>query len=482
MLDIQELVLVSPEIWLLAMGCVILIADLFVTDKNRTVTFLLSQVTLVGAIYLTIRTQWNQGDLALSDAYIVDNVSVVLKVAMYGLTFLAFLYARTYLARNDILKGEFFTLSMFSVLGMSVLASAHSLLTVYMGLELMSLCLYALVAFDRDNPRASESAMKYFILGALSSGMLLYGMSMVYGATGSLDIGQIALQAQFNSDSVLLLFGLTFMLVGVAFKFGAVPFHMWVPDVYQGAPTPVTLFLGTAPKVAAVAMFMRLFVDGLGTLQPADSNFPHWHEMLILLSVLSLAVGNLFALVQTSIKRLLAYSTISHIGFIFLGFIANSPEGYGAALFYAITYAITAAGGFALVIHLGRQGYEIDAIDDFKGLFQRDAMAAWAALLFMFSMTGIPGTVGFFAKLQVLSAVVDEGLVWLAIVAVIFSVIGAFYYLRVLKATFFDAPADGAAELASPAGFRMTLAVNGLAVLLLGIFPGALLGVCLNVF
>jgi NADH-quinone oxidoreductase subunit N len=467
--------LAMPEIWVGAMACVILIADLFVPGKDRATSFWLSLITLAVAAWLTIDRQWGVEALTFSDSYVADSLAAILKVSIYGLAALAFVYARGYLKQRDLLQGEFFVLGLFGVLGMMVMSSAYSLLTAYMGLELLSLCLYAMVAFNRDSKAASEAAMKFFILGALSSGMLLYGMSMLYGVTGTLDLPAIAGAAAEAGDNILFVFGLVFMLVGVAFKFGAVPFHMWIPDVYEGAPTPVALYIGTAPKVAALALFMRLLAEGLAALQD------QWQLMLVILAVLSLIVGNLFAVVQTNIKRLLAYSTISNVGFILLGLIAGTDAGYAAALFYVITYALTVAGTFAILILLSRRGFEAERVDDLKGLFRRDGWAAFALLLMMFSMTGVPGTVGFYAKLLVLQALVDVGLVWLAVFAVVFAVIGAFYYLRVLKVAFFDAPEDTHA-LEVSGGFRVVLAGNALAVLLLGIFPGALIAACVAAF
>ncbi len=326
---------------------------------------------------------------------------------------------------RGIFRGEFYVLGLFAVLGMLVLVSAHNLLTVYLGLELLSLSLYALVAFNRDSAPASEAAMKYFVLGALASGMLLYGISMLYGATGSLDIERVAAAiASPGEKDIILVFALCFIVVGLAFKFGAVPFHMWIPDVYHGAPTPVTLFIGSAPKIAAFAMAMRVLAEALGGLSAS------WQEMLIILAVLSLAIGNVIAIAQTNIKRMLAYSTISHVGFLLLGLLAGTPEGYSAALFYAITYALTAIGGFGMIILLSRAGFEADRLDDFKGLNDRSPWFAFMMLILMFSLAGVPPTVGFYAKLWVLQAVIHVDLLWLALAGVFFSIIGAYYYLR----------------------------------------------------
>lgn len=467
--------LAMPEIWVGAMACVILMTDLFIPGRDRVITMWLSVLTLAVAAWLTYDRQWGVQALTFSDSYVADNLAVVLKMSIYAMAALAFVYAQRYLKQRGLLHGEFFVLGLFGVLGMMVISSASSLLTAYIGLELLALCQYALVAFNRNSRLAAEAAMKYFVLGALSSGMLLYGMSMLYGVTGSLDLTVIATAAAEAGDNILYVFGLIFMLVGIAFKFGAVPFHMWIPDVYEGAPTPVTLYIGTAPKIAALALFLRLLAEGLGALQD------QWQLMLVILAVLSLIVGNLFAIVQSNFKRLLGYSTISHIGFILLGLVAGTDQGFGAALFYVVTYAITAAGTFAIIILLSREGFEGDRLDDLKGLFRRDGWAAFALLLMMFSMTGVPGTVGFYAKLLVIQALVDAGMIWLAVFAVVFAVIGAFYYLRVLKIAFFD-PVEDTQALQASGGFRAVLTGNALAVLLLGIFPGSLIAVCLAAF
>ncbi|KAB7628438.1 NADH-quinone oxidoreductase subunit NuoN [Alkalilimnicola sp. S0819] len=471
--EMPDFGLALPEIWLLCAACVILVVDLFSASRTRAATFYLTQLSLAVAAWLAWNSQWlAEPGMSFSGHYMADRLGVMLKLGIYGLSALAFAYARNYLLVRNLLKGEFFLLGLFGVLGMSIMASAHSLLTLYMGLELLALCQYALVVIDRESRGASEAAMKYFVLGALASGMLLYGMSMIYGVSGSLYLADVAAAAGGADESMLFAFGLVFLVVGVAFKFGAVPFHMWVPDVYQGAPTPVTLYLGTAPKVAAVALFLRLIGDGLGPLME------QWQTMLIILAVLSLAVGNLFALVQDNLKRMLAYSTVSHVGFVLLGLIAGTEEGYAAALFYALTYGITAAGAFGMIVLLSRRGFEAELMSDFKGLARRNGYLGIVLLLLMFSMTGVPGTVGFYAKLLVVKSVVDVNMIWLAVFAVIFAVVGAFYYLRLLKMAFFDEPEDEQAIEAS-AGQQIVMAGNGFAVLALGIFPGGLMALCL---
>lgn len=474
--EMPQFALAAPEIWLGVMVCVVLIADLFDRSQEGRIAFFLTQVTLLVAIWLAISTHWGgDREITFNGMYVSDSLAAVLKVAIAGLAAVTLGYSRDYLRQRELLKGEFYMLTLIATLGMFVMASASSLLVLYVGLELLSLSLYAMVAFDRDSRIGAEAAMKYFVLGALSSGMLLYGMSMIYGASGSLLIDDIAARAAAGDNLLLMAFGMTFALVGIAFKFGAAPFHMWIPDVYQGAPTAVTAFLGSAPKIAALALFLRLLADGLGQLHD------QWQVMAIILAVGSLAVGNLFALLQTNFKRMLAYSTISHIGFLFLGLIAGTDEGYAAALFYAISYGIMAAGGFGMIILLSRKGFEAEMIDDMRGLNDRHSGYALVMLLLMFSMTGIPGTVGFYAKWLVLQALVDAGMVWLAVIAVIFAVIGAFYYLRVLKAVYFDR-VESPAPLEAPMGPRVVVAANGGLVLLLGLFPDTLIAICRAAF
>jgi NADH-quinone oxidoreductase subunit N len=470
-LDSSEFLSVLPEIFVLSMACIILVLDLFLHDKERVISYWLTQITLVLAAVITLSLAPDEKLLLFFGTFIADPMAAALKVFIYLITGLAFLYSRHYLALRGLFKGEFYVLGLFGMLGMMVMVSAHSLLTIYLGLELLSLSLYALVAFNRDTYSCSEAAMKYFVLGALASGMLLYGMSILYGLTGTLDIELIAGTLAQQESTVPMVFALTFIVVGIAFKLGAVPFHMWVPDVYQGAPTPVTLYIGSAPKIAAFAMIMRLLAESLGSLQP------EWSGMLVALAVLSLAIGNVVAIAQTNLKRMLAYSTISHVGFLLLGILSGTQQGYAAAMFYIITYALMAAGAFGMIILLSRAGFEADEIDDFKGLNQRNPWFALIMLILMFSMAGVPPTVGFYAKLSVLQAVVGVDMVWLAAVAVFFSVIGAFYYIRLIKVMYFDT-AEDTQPLASQFDLRFGLTANGLAVLLLGLFPGSLMALC----
>jgi NADH-quinone oxidoreductase subunit N len=471
--QMPNLVPAIPEIFLLSMACIILIADLFFTDKNRVFTYLLSLLTLAVTAVLTVTLHSPEVVYTFSGSFVSDSMGDVLKVFVYLVTAVVFIYSRSYLMARNLFKGEFFVLGLFAVLGMMILISAHSLLTLYLGLELMSLSLYAMVALHRDSRNATEAAMKYFVLGALASGMLLYGMSLLYGVTGSLDIGalQNAVANIDESKSMVLGLGLVLVIVGMAFKLGAVPFHMWLPDVYHGAPTAVTLFIGTAPKIAAFAMVMRLLVEGLGGMHA------QWQDILIIMAVLSMAVGNIIAIAQTNIKRMLAYSTISHVGFLLLGILSGSQAGYSASMFYAIVYTLMALGGFGMILLLSRSGFEADNLNDFKGLNERSPWFAFIMMILMFSMAGVPPTLGFYAKLSVLQAVVGSGLTWLAIVAVVFSIIGVFYYLRVIKLMYFDKPED-THPIETSMDMKVVLSANGLGILALGFMPSSLIALC----
>lgn len=475
-LESTDYLLLAPEIFVLAMACGILVLDLFLTDRNRVLTYWLTQATLLGAFLITLNGGAGESQHAFGGTFISDPMADGLKLFIYLVTAAAFAYARPYLIARGLFKGEYYVLGLFGMLGMMVMVSASHFLTLYLGLELLSLSLYAMVAFNRDSYPCSEAAMKYFVLGALASGMLLYGISMVYGVTGTLDLQEVGLRLQaMEEPSLTLIFALCFLVVGLAFKLGAVPFHMWIPDVYHGAPTPVTLYVGSAPKIAAFAMVMRVLAESLQGLHG------DWQGMLVILAVLSIGIGNLIAIAQTNIKRMLAYSTISHVGFLVLGVLPGTAEGYGAAMFYAITYAIMSAGAFGIVILLSREGFEADELEDYKGLNARNPWYAFLMLVLMFSMAGVPPTVGFYAKLAVLQAVLRIDLVWLAIVAVSFSVIGAFYYIRVVKLMYFDEPLTQE-PLQGTADMRMVLSLNGLAVLGLGLFPGGLMALCASAF
>ena len=462
-----------PEIFLLSMACIILLADLFFTDKNRVFTYLLSLATLAITAALTVALHSAEPVYTFNGSFVSDSMGDVLKVFVYLVTTVVFIYSRDYLLDRKIFKGEYFVLGLFAVLGMMVLISAHNMLTLYLGLELLSLSLYAMVAFHRDSSDATEAAMKYFVLGALASGMLLYGMSLLYGITGTLDIGGVHTSVAGLGDSkkLVLGLGLVLVIVGMAFKLGAVPFHMWIPDVYHGAPTSVTLFIGTAPKIAAFAMVMRLLVEGLGDMQG------QWQGILIIMAVLSMALGNVIAIAQTNVKRMLAYSTISHVGFLLLGVLSGSQAGYSASMFYVIVYALMGMGGFGMIILLSRAGFEADQLSDFKGLNDRSPWFAFIMMILMFSMAGVPPTLGFYAKLSVLQAVVGSGLTWLAVVAVVFSIIGAFYYLRIIKLMYFDKAEDNQ-PIETSTDMKVVLSANALGILVLGLAPGSLLALC----
>jgi NADH-quinone oxidoreductase subunit N len=462
-----------PEIFLLSMTCIILLAVPYLSDKNRVFIYLLTLASLAVTAALTV-TMHNPAPVYTFDgSFVSDTMGDVLKVFVYLVSAVVFIYSRKYLLDRNIFKGEFYVLGLFAVLGMMVLISAHSMLTMYLGLELLSLSMYAMVAFHRDSKDATEAAMKYFVLGALASGMLLYGMSLLYGITGTLDIGGVhtAVAGLDASKKIVLGLGLVFVIVGMAFKLGAVPFHMWIPDVYHGAPTAVTLVIGTAPKLAAFAMVMRLLVEGLGDMHD------QWQDILMIMAILSMAIGNVIAIAQTNIKRMLAYSTISHVGFLLLGILAGSQVGYSASMFYAIVYALMAMGGFGMIILLSRAGFEADKLSDFKGLSQRSPWFAFIMMILMFSMAGVPPTIGFYAKLSVLQAVVNAGFTWLAVVAVIFSIIGVFYYLRIIKLMYFDKPED-TQPIESSADMKLVLSANGLGILFLGFAPSSLMAMC----
>ena len=463
-----------PEIFVLAMVSLILVIDAAVDDSKRYIAYVLSLVTVIGAAFLTARDFSAMPVLALGGLFIDDPLSDVLKLFLYLSVAVVMVYSRDYLRQRGLYKGEFFVLALFALLGMMVMVSASHFLTLYLGLELLSLSLYAMVALQRDSSIATEAAMKYFVLGALASGMLLYGMSMVYGVTGSLALADIAQNLSDGTDlRIPLVFGIVFIVSGLAFKLGAVPFHMWVPDVYHGAPTAMTLFIGSAPKIAAFAFVVRILGQGL------ESQVAEWRDMLVILAVLSMAVGNIAAIAQTNLKRMFAYSTISHMGFMLLGILAGSQNGYGSAMFYVLVYALMSLGGFGMILLLSRAGFEADKLEDFKGLNRRSPWLAFLMLLLMFSMAGVPPTVGFYAKLSVLQAVVEIGYVWLAVAAVLFSLIGAFYYLRIVKLMYFDTPHDTEAIAACPDA-RIMMSANGLAVLALGVLPQPLMAVCVH--
>ncbi len=501
--SIADLIPAYAEAWLLAAACAILVIDVLLPERRRGLTYWLALIALLGCALGTVVTGQLTGTLmtealtrpvyGFGRMFVVDYLGNLLKMLIYLSVAACLVYSRAYSADRGLFRGEYFALTLFSTLGMMVMVSANHFISLYLGLELMSLCLYALVALNRDSAPATEASMKYFVLGALSSGLLLYGMSMIYGATGTLEITEVARAVGANkSNQLILLFGLVFAVSGIAFKLGVAPFHMWIPDVYHGAPTSVTLLVSTAPKLAAFAMAVRILVNGTIGFDASDHISEtsvaltfNWQYMLVILSVLSMAIGNLAAIAQSNIKRMLAYSTISHMGFVLLGLLSgivggnalSAPDAYAAALFYAIVYVLMSLGAFGMVLLLSRAGFEAERIDDFKGLNARSPWFAFIMMLLMFSLTGVPPTVGFYAKVAVLQPVLAAGNVWLAVLAVMFSLVGAFYYIRIVKLMYFDEPQDSR-PLAPRADFSVLLSVNGLAMLILGILPQPLMQLC----
>ncbi len=473
-----QLILVAPEFWLLVMACAVMIVDLFVDEKRRGIIHMLAMLTLIFAVIITLRGDYLAADIqsvtAFNDSFIRDPMGDALKVTSFIIMGLVFTYSKLYLRNFNMFRSDFYTLSLFALLGVMLLISANSLLMAYLGLELISLSVYALVAFDRESGRGSESAMKYFVLGSMASGILLYGMSMIYGVTGSLVLTDIAeaIRSQ-GSDDILLIFGLVFVVAGITFKFGVVPFHMWIPDVYEGAPVATTLFISSVPKLAVFAMIYRVLDSGLGDLHM------HWQGMLTTLALLSIVLGNLAAIMQSNIKRMLAYSTISHMGFMLLGLLPGTAYGFGASMYYVIVYAVMSVASFGMVILLSTKGVEAERLDDFKGLNQRSPLYAAIMALVMFSMAGVPPMVGFWAKLMVIKAVIDADMMWLAIVAVVFAVVGAYYYLRVIWYMYFD-EAENESVVSAPVDFSAALTVNGMMIIGLGIFSGALISLCMS--
>ena len=473
--QVPNMLFALPEMVMLAMACVVLLFVAFTGNKKINWSYGLSQLSLF-LVLLTVLLSWGESGTTFSETYVKDGLSDILKVAICLINMCVLLYSVEYLRVRQLLQGEFYVLALFATLGMLILVSANHFLTLYLGLELLSLCLYAMVAMHRDSVMATEAAMKYFILGAIASGMLLYGMSIIYGITGSLMLQEVAtaIYASSSSDTILS-FALVFVIIGIGFKFGAVPFHMWLPDVYHGAPTAMTLFIAAAPKVTAFALLIRLLVDGLIDLQT------YWQPMLMLMAVLSMIIGNLVAIAQTNIKRMLAYSTISHVGFLLMGVLSGTEAGYVASLFYTLIYALMTLATFGVVLLMSRYGFEADNIDDYKGLSSQHPWLALLMMILMFSMAGIPPLAGFYAKLGVIKAVVDADMLAVALVAVVMSVIGAFYYLRVIKVMYFD-KTDEVHAFSYSGSAAFVLSVNTLLVLALGIFPGVLMSICSTVF
>ncbi len=475
-MNVMDFLPAAPEMTLLGLICVVLIADLFVDDDKRVVTFWLTMVSLAVTFWVLLTTAPAETTVVFHGAYVSDAMSQAMKLAIVGFVAVVFLYSRDYLRSNDLHKGEFYVLGLFGLLGMMIMVSAQNMLSMYLGLETLALSQYALVAFDRNNSNSAEAAMKYFVLGAIASGALLYGISWVYGVTGTLEFAAMAgaIAADPAMNSLPLWFGLAFLVVGIAFKFGAVPFHMWLPDVYEGARSPVTLYIASAPKVAALALLLRILVDGLGVVHDT------WADMIMVLAVLSLLVGNVVAIAQSNIKRMLGYSTIAHVGFILLAVFCGTPKGNAAALFYTLTYVVATLGAFGIIILLSRRGYDAELLSDFKGLNQRSPWTAFMMMLIMLSLAGIPPLVGFFGKLNVIDAVLSSGYTGLAILMVLASVVGAYYYLRVIWYMYFEENEDQAV-LQAATDTRVVLSLNAVAVLALGVVPGWLWALCVSV-
>jgi NADH-quinone oxidoreductase subunit N len=465
-----DLITALPELIVLFMAMLILLTGLFA--KNKIIIYALAQFTLFAAAFFTVGTHIPAVGYAFTGMFVDDTLSDVLKLMILLGTAVMFVYTRQYMQLRNMFRGEYYALVLFAVLGMMIMVSGQSMLTIYMGLELLSLCLYSLVALDRDNAKSSEAAMKYFVLGALASGMLLYGMSMIYGMTGSLNLADISSALQeANTKNPVLILGLVFIVAGLAFKFGAVPFQMWVPDVYQGAPTSITLLISSVPKFAAFAIAIRLLAQGL---QPMVAD---WQDMLLMMAVLSIAIGNLTAIAQTNLKRMLAYSTISHVGFLLFGLMSGSLNGYASSMFYISAYVLMTLAGFGMILLLSRKGFEAENLEDLKGLFQRSPWAAFLMLITMFSMAGVPPTIGFYAKFTVLQAALQAGYIWAVVFAVLMAVVGAFYYLRIVKLMYFDAPLDNA-RISAPIDMKFILSLNAIALLLLGLMPQTLMNIC----
>ena len=463
-----------PELVLTVVLFTVLLVDLWLNDKQRWITCTLSIIGLIITATAQFLVWKEQPQYAFHDMFVLDGMAQLAKICMYILVIALFIYSQSYLRAKNIYQGEFYTLTLFALLGMNIMVSACHFLTLYVGLELLSLALYALIALQRDSGRAAEAALKYFVLGALASGLLLYGISLIYGATGTLQLQQVLAASQSSANPWLLKLGVVFIVAGIVFKLGGVPFHMWVPDVYQGAPTAVTALVGTAPKIAATVFAFRILVYGLLT------QWESWRELLLILGIASLLVGNLAAIMQTNIKRMLGFSTVAHMGFILLALLAGQT-GCTAAIYYAITYALMASVAFAILMLLSGRDVECQNISDLAGLNQKNAWYAFLMLLAMFSMAGIPPLMGFYAKLAVIKALLAKGYLWVSVYAVIMSLIGAFYYLRVVKTMYF-----AAAESEDEPVFNMTklgktiLAINSLLLLLWGILPDRVISWCVQ--
>jgi NADH-quinone oxidoreductase subunit N len=477
--DTASLLVALPEIFLLSAIVVVLLLDLFLTKGFKQVTYYLTQISLFITGLLAFNLIGHPETIIFGNSFVLDDMASVFKVFMMGSAMVAMVYSRHYLTQHDLFRGEYFVLVLLSILGMMVMVSGYSLLTLYLGLEILSLSLYTLIAIARKRSGAIEAALKYFVLGAIASGLLLYGMSMIYGISGSLNISEISAFASnanlASRETLIINFGLVFLVIGIAFKLGAVPFHMWVPDVYQGSPTSVTMFISTVPKIAAVAMLVRLLVDGLGSMHA------YWSDLFMILALLSIALGSVVALMQTNIKRMLAYSTISHVGFVMLGFVTGVITGYGAAAFYILVYVLMSLAAFGVIILLNKKGFEAEEISDYKGLSKSSPWFALMMLVVMLSMAGVPPFIGFYSKFFILQQVISAGFVTVAIIAVIFAVISAYYYLQIIKSMYFN-DAEQELTIAAPMDMKLVLSINAILILVVGLFPDFWMKLALSLF
>lgn len=466
----------TPEMLVAFMACLILVVGLYLREEiAHRVSYTMSIGALIATAVLIMLSFNDVSVIAFNNMFVDDSLADLLKIFICLISAGVFVYSRRYNEDRDLFKGEYYVLGLFGVAGMMIMSSANHLLTMYLGLELMSLCMYAMIAFYRDNKLAVESAMKYFVLGALASSILLYGMSLLYGLTGSLELAVIATEiSKLEQNNIAVALAVVFIVVALAFKLGAVPFHMWVPDVYQGAPTSTTAFIGAAPKIAAFALTLRLLAGGLEELHPM------WQQMLIILALLSIAIGNIIAIAQDNLKRMLAYSTISHMGFFLCGILGGTAAGYSASLFYVLIYAVMSLAAFGFILYLATSVDESDRLEDLKGLSKRSPWSALLLLILMFSMAGIPPTAGFFAKFSVIQALVNAGLVWVAAVAVVLAVIGAYYYLRVIKLAYFDQP-EGEQIISATGATKAVLTVNILLIVAVLPWIGSLISLCSQV-
>ena len=477
--DTASLLVALPEIFLLSAIVVVLLLDLFLTKGFKQVTYYLTQISLFITGLLAFNLIGHPETVIFSNSFVLDDMASVFKVFMMGSAMVAMVYSRHYLTQHDLFRGEYFVLVLLSILGMMVMVSGYSLLTLYLGLEILSLSLYTLIAIARKRSGAIEAALKYFVLGAIASGLLLYGMSMIYGISGSLNISEISAFASdanlASRETLIINFGLVFLVIGIAFKLGAVPFHMWVPDVYQGSPTSVTMFISTVPKIAAVAMLVRLLVDGLGSMHA------YWSDLFMILALLSIALGSVVALMQTNIKRMLAYSTISHVGFVMLGFVTGVISGYGAATFYILVYVLMSLAAFGVIILLNKKGFEAEEISDYKGLSKSSPWFALMMLVVMLSMAGVPPFIGFYSKFFILQQVISAGFVTVAIIAVVFAVISAYYYLQIIKSMYFN-DAEQELTITAPMDIKLVLSINAILILVVGLFPDFWMKLALSLF